>query len=153
VRSAKPPSRTAARAPAEGGGIDRLFVYGSLMRGFPLHPLLRTGAEFVAPGCIRGALVDLGAYPGAVPAASGAVRGELYRVRRADLWSALDYAEGPQYHRAEVAVDVDGGRAEVAFVYWYRGPLDRGVPIPSGDYRAHAPARSIHYIPRNPGGS
>ena len=36
------------------------------------------------------------------------------------------------------------GREVTAFIYWYVGPLDRGVPIPGGDYRAHAPARSIH---------
>jgi len=31
-----------------------------------------------------------------------------------------------------------------AFVSWYRGRLDRGIPIPGGDYRGHGPARSIH---------
>ena len=32
-------------------------------------------------------------------------------------------------------------------MYWYVGPLDRGVPIPGGDYRAHAPAKSIYLTP------
>jgi gamma-glutamylcyclotransferase (GGCT)/AIG2-like uncharacterized protein YtfP len=123
------------------------------MEGFPLHSLLSGAAHRVALGRIRGRLVDLGSYPGAVPAASGHVRGEPYRVSRAELWRTLDYAEGPQYHRDEAAVELDGGEEARAFVYWYRGPLDRGVPIPAGDYRTHAPARSIHYIPRNPGGS
>lgn len=35
-------------------------------------------------------------------------------------------------------------RTVEAFISWYRDPLDRGVPIPAGDYRAHAPARSVH---------
>jgi hypothetical protein len=34
-----------------------------------------------------------------------------------------------------------------ACIYWYTGPLDRGVPIPGGDYRAHAPATSIYHQP------
>jgi hypothetical protein len=42
-----------------------------------------------------------------------------------------------------------GGRSVEAFIYWYRGPLDRGVPIPGGDWRAYAPARSIHTRPRD----
>ena len=144
MRSAKPASRTAATAPPDREGADLLFVYGSLMAGFPLHPLLAGLAELVGRGRIQGRLVDLGAYPGAVPAPVGHVRGEVYRVRRPEGWASLDYAEGPQYHRDEVAVEVDDGGQVKAFVYWYCGPLDRGVPIPAGDYRAHAPARSIY---------
>ena len=144
MRSAKPRSRVAAIAPPDPSGRNLLFVYGSLMAGFPLHPVLAGVADPVGAGRIRARLVDLGAYPGAVPSAFEHVRGEVYRVRRAEGWASLDYAEGPQYHRDEAAVEVDGGGQVRAFVYWYRGPLDRGVPIPGGDYRAHAPARSIY---------
>jgi gamma-glutamylcyclotransferase (GGCT)/AIG2-like uncharacterized protein YtfP len=122
------------------------------MRGMPLHHAL-AGASHVGDGWIAARLVDLGAYPGAVPAPDAEVRGEVYRFRGAGRWAALDYAEGPQYDRREVAVRLDDGGRVIAFVYWYRGPLDAGVPIPGGDYRAHAPARSIHYTPKNPGGS
>jgi gamma-glutamylcyclotransferase (GGCT)/AIG2-like uncharacterized protein YtfP len=118
------------------------------MRGFPLHRLLEDGgAEHLGGGRVRGRLVDLGAYPGAVEDDGGEVCGEVYRVVRPALWRALDYAEGPQYDRRESVVRLDGGGETGAFVYWYRGPLDRGVPIPGGDYRAHAPARSIHHPP------
>ena len=153
MRSAKPRSRTAAAAPPDRAGSDLLFVYGSLMAGFPLHYLLAPVVTPVGPGRIAGRLVDLGAYPGAVRAPLGHVRGEVYRVDQPDAWATLDYAEGPQYPRDQVLVELDAGGTVSAFVYWYRGPLDRGVPIPAGDYRAHAPARSIHYTPRHPGGS
>jgi len=124
------------------------------MAGFPLHCLLAPVVAPIGPGRIPGQLIDLGAYPGAVRAPLGRVRGEVYRVERPDAWATLDYAEGPQYHRDRVLVELDAGGTVSAFVYWYRGPLDRGVPIPAGDYRAHAPARSIHYTsPRHPGGS
>lgn len=142
----------AAAAPPEPALDALLFVYGGLMQGFPLHRLLAGAADYLAAGSIQGRLLDLGDYPGVVPAPSGEVRGEVYRVRRPDLWRTLDYAEGPQYHRGEVAVRLDAGTRHIAFVYWYRGPLDRGIPIPAGDYRAHAPAQSIHSTPRNPGG-
>lgn len=124
---------------------DLLFTYGTLMRGFPLHRLLEGRARFVGAGRVTARLLDLGAYPAAVPAAEGAVVGELYRVLDPALWAVLDSAEGPQYHRGEVMVRLaDGGRA-AAGIYWYAGPLGRGIPIPGGDYRTHAPARSIHH--------
>ena len=146
MRAAKLPSPApaAAPAPAASGDPDLLFVYGTLMRGLPLHHVL-AGSRRVGAGSIRGRLVDLGAYPGAVGDPAARVRGEVYRVTRAELWRVLDYAEGPQYERRRTTVRLDGGEDVTAFVYWYRGPLDRGVPIVGGDYRAHAPARSIHY--------
>jgi gamma-glutamylcyclotransferase (GGCT)/AIG2-like uncharacterized protein YtfP len=122
---------------------DLLFTYGTLMRGFRLHRLLQDDAAFVGPGRVAARLVDLGSYPAAVPSADGVVHGEVYRLMRPDLWRTLDSAEGPQYHRDEVAVRMVEGGQVTAFIYWYRGPLDRGVPIPGGDYRAHAPAQSI----------
>jgi gamma-glutamylcyclotransferase (GGCT)/AIG2-like uncharacterized protein YtfP len=122
---------------------DLLFVYGTLMRGFGLHRLLDGRAGYVGRGRVRARLFDLGAYPAAVADPDGAVTGEVYAVADAALWPVLDSAEGPQYHRGEVGVRMEDGSERIAFMYWYRGPL-RGASIPGGDYRAHAPARSIH---------
>ena len=144
MRRAKRPSPTAAGAPLQGPATDRLFVYGTLMRGFPLHNALADATRFVGVAWIHGRLVDLGSYPGAVPDAEGRVHGELYQVMRPEVWRALDYTEGPQYDRRETTVRRRDGGGTSAFVYWYRGPLDRSVPIAGGDYRTHAPARSIH---------
>jgi gamma-glutamylcyclotransferase (GGCT)/AIG2-like uncharacterized protein YtfP len=129
--------------------VDLLFTYGTLMRGFRLHRLLDGRAVFVGAGQVIGRLVDLGAYPGALadPGGTSAIHGEVYRVGEPALWGALDSAEGPQYHRREVVVRSGDGREWVACIYWYVGPLDRGVPIPGGDYRAHAPATSIYHQP------
>lgn len=122
-----------------------LFTYGTLMRGFRLHRLLAGRTELLGRGQVRGRLVDLGSYPGAVPDGAGVVHGEVYRVVEPALWATLDSAEGPQYHRREVTVRSEDGRELAASMYWYVGPLDRGVPIPGGDYRAHAPATSIYH--------
>ena len=124
-----------------------LFVYGTLMRGFALHRLLDDRARHLGNGTVAGRLFDLGSYPGAVEDALGSIAGEVYAIEEPALWTVLDSAEGPQYHRGEVSVRMDDGVERVAFIYWYHGPL-RGVPIPGGDYRAHAPARSIHHDPR-----
>jgi gamma-glutamylcyclotransferase (GGCT)/AIG2-like uncharacterized protein YtfP len=123
---------------------DLAFVYGTLMRGFPLHRLLEGRAEYVSRGTVSARLIDLGTYPGAVPDAHGAVHGEVYRLRDTALWRVLDSVEGPQYHRDVVRVRMADDREVAAFMYWYVGPLSRGLPVPGGDYRAHAPARSIH---------
>src|SRR5262249_52925319 len=123
---------------------DVLFVYGTLMRGFRLHALLEGRAHFLGEGTVRARLLDLGRYPAAIRDPAGDVRGELYRIAEPAHLAALDSAEGPQYHRDETRVSITGGGEVTAFIYWYVGPLDRGVPIPGGDYRTHAPARSIH---------
>lgn len=115
------------------------------MRGFRLHRLLTGRAELLGRGQVRARLVDLGSYPGAVPDPGATVRGEVYRVADRALWAVLDSAEGPQYHRREVTVRSEDERELAASIYWYIGPLDRSVPIPGGDYRAHAPANSIYH--------
>jgi gamma-glutamylcyclotransferase (GGCT)/AIG2-like uncharacterized protein YtfP len=117
------------------------------MHGFRLHRLLDGRAEFVGRGQVAGRIVDLGSYPGAVVDAGSTLHGELYRIHDPALWATLDSAEGPQYHRREVTVTSEDGRELAARIYWYIGPLDRGVPIPGGDYRAHAPATSIYHQP------
>ena len=122
---------------------DLLFVYGTLMRGFTLHRLLEGRAEYLGAGTVNARLLDLGSYPAAVRDAHGVVTGEVHRVSEPWLWTVLDSAEGAQYHREEATVRVADGREVQAFIYWYVGPLDRGVPIPGGDYRAHPPAGSI----------
>ena len=122
-----------------------LFVYGTLMRGFPLHALLAGRADSVGDGEVAGLLFDLGRYPAALRDGGGVIRGEVYRLKDPGLWLTLDSAEGSQYHRGEVGVRLAGGRRVLAYIYWYVGPLRRAVPIPAGDYRAHSPARSIYH--------
>ena len=122
-----------------------LFVYGTLMRGFPLHALLVGRADSVGDGEVAGLLFDLGRYPAALRDGGGVIRGEVYRLKDPGLWLTLDSAEGSQYHRGEVGVRLAGGRRVLAYIYWYVGPLCRAVPIPAGDYRAHSPARSIYH--------
>jgi gamma-glutamylcyclotransferase (GGCT)/AIG2-like uncharacterized protein YtfP len=124
--------------------LPRAFVYGTLMRGFPLHRLIEGRADFEGTGMVPARLVDLGTYPGAVCDRHGVVAGEVYRLRDPGIFRVLDSVEGPQYHRGEVRVRMADGREVTAFIYWYEGPLGRSVPIPGGDYRAHVPARAIH---------
>src|SRR5882724_4504835 len=83
---------------------DLMFVYGTRMRGFPLHRLLDGKAEDHGAGEVPGLLFDLGSYPAALRGPGGPLRGEAYRLAGGGLWVALDSAEGSEYHREEVGV-------------------------------------------------
>lgn len=124
---------SASRASASG----RLFTYGTLMRGHALNPVLARGAAFLEEGSVPGRLLDLGPYPGLVPG-RGRVRGELYRLDDPALLAVLDREEGVQFVRSRTTVTLARGRRARAWVYRYRGPRDRAVPIPDGDYRSHS---------------
>ncbi len=64
---------------------DRLFVYGTLMRGFdhPMAKLLSRSADFLGAAQCRGRLYLIKHYPGLVLSDDPAeiVFGELYRLR------------------------------------------------------------------------
>ena len=130
---------------------DFLFVYGTLMQGLPLHHLLANQCEFVGTGTVKGRLLDLGRYPGAVPDEAGIVHGEVYWRLAHGLLASLDREEGHRpdapglslYLRRQTRVLLADGREVVAWMYGYQGPRDRSVPIPGGDYRQHIPARAL----------
>src|SRR5262249_57707627 len=79
---------------------DLAFVYGTLMRGFPLHRLIEWRAEYRGRGTVAARLLDLGVYPAAVPDPHGTVVGDGYPLHDTALWRGLDSAGGPHYHRA-----------------------------------------------------
>lgn len=122
------------------------------MRGLPLHHLIADRCEFVGAGTVAGRLLDLGRYPGAVAEEPGTVHGEVYRLRALEILASLDRAEEYRPHaparslylRRLTAVRLADGRELTAWIYWYRGPRDRAVPIPDGDYRQHLTARAVH---------
>ncbi|HZP02865.1 MAG TPA: gamma-glutamylcyclotransferase family protein [Terriglobia bacterium] len=133
--------------PAEAAFTDLLFVYGTLRRDFERHrELERLGARFVAEGSIKGALFDLGPFPGARRTGPDArrVQGELYRLPRiSKALFVLDQIEGfcpdspdsSLFVRETTEVSLPNGERVSAWVYWlnhWKGPMRR---IPSGDYR------------------
>jgi gamma-glutamylcyclotransferase (GGCT)/AIG2-like uncharacterized protein YtfP len=113
----------------------RLFVYGTLKRGFAAHPLLE-GAEFLG-ACQTGPghfLLDCGDYPGLVRLAGGGkVRGEIYAVDGEAL-ARLDDHEGMPtlYTREPIALE-DG--AEPAQAYFFQGPMAGKTLIKDGVWK------------------
>lgn len=109
------------------------------MRGYDLHGLLSPGAKLVGAGSVRGALLDLGDFPGLVDGARRVV-GEVYRLDKPELLAVLDRAEGYNFVRRRATVTLATGRRARAWIYRYRGRRDRAKPIPDGDYRRAHPA-------------
>ena len=126
---------------------DRLFVYGTLMRGFdhPMARLLARSADYLGQATCRGRLYLIKHYPGLVLSddSSEIVHGELYRLRDRDaLLGELDmyeacgegFPEPTEYLRKMLAVTHEDGTAGEAWTYIYNWPVT-GLPhIASGKF-------------------
>jgi gamma-glutamylcyclotransferase (GGCT)/AIG2-like uncharacterized protein YtfP len=121
------------------GRTTRLFVYGTLRSGSAAAAAraLRTHAVRVGTGSIGARLLDLGAYPGAVPSDDPAdrVAGEVWTIAvgaETEILRLLDDYEGctPKatrlFRRARTDVRCDDGRTRRAWVYYYARP----IPVP-----------------------
>jgi gamma-glutamylcyclotransferase (GGCT)/AIG2-like uncharacterized protein YtfP len=125
---------------------DRLFVYGTLMRGFdhPMAKLLARSAEFCGDAHCQGRLYLVKHYPGLVLSddAADVVFGELVRLRAPDeSLATLDEYEGcgpgvasPQYLRRVLPVTLDDGTVSEAWTYVYNRPVAKLKRIASGRF-------------------
>jgi len=126
---------------------DRLFVYGTLMRGFdhPMARLLSRSADFIGEARCQGRLYLVKHYPGLVLSddPTELVFGELYRLHQPrellgefDMYEACGegFAAPTQYIRQMLAVMRDGQAADQAWTYVYNWPV-AGLPrIASGRF-------------------
>jgi gamma-glutamylaminecyclotransferase len=129
---------SASATAEEGVVMKRIFVYGTLMRGFGNHSYYLDGplATFVReaetePGY---QLVPLGGFPGMLgPVAEweGSVKGEVFDVDES-LIPDIDSLEGhPHWYRRTPIRLAEGEEVET---YIYLHPVSR-APIGSGSWR------------------
>lgn len=130
--------------------MGSVFVYGTLMRGERLgHLILAAGPRALVPARTRGRLLDLGDYPGLVPARRNGqwALGEYCEFESLDkLLPQLDFVEEyladaePQslYLRRSVPVTLEDGSERWAWAYLYNRPYDPRKIIRSGDWRGRA---------------
>ena len=126
---------------------DRLFVYGTLMRGFdhPMAQLLSRSADFIGEARCRGRLYLIKHYPGLVLSddPGDLVSGELYRLRQPEaLLRELDMyeacgegiAEPTEYVRRMLPLTLADEAVSEAWTYIYNWPV-AGLPrIASGRF-------------------
>jgi gamma-glutamylcyclotransferase (GGCT)/AIG2-like uncharacterized protein YtfP len=128
---------------------NRLFVYGTLMRGFdhPMAKLLANSADFIGEATCKGRLYRVRHYPGLVLSddASEIVFGEVYRLqapeellREFDRYEACGegFAEPTQYVRQMLAVTLDDGTVSEAWTYVYNWEVAHLPRIASGRFLA-----------------
>ena len=126
---------------------DRLFVYGTLMRGYmhPMAKLLSANAEFLGEASCRGKLYLVKHYPGLVLSddTNDIVHGELYRLceveamlREFDMYEACSegFPEPTQYVRQMFSVTLADGSASAAWTYLYTWPVAKLTRIESGRF-------------------
>jgi gamma-glutamylcyclotransferase (GGCT)/AIG2-like uncharacterized protein YtfP len=126
---------------------DRLFVYGTLMRGFdhPMAQLLSRSADLIGEARCQGRLYLVNDYPGLVLSGDPAdiVFGELYRLRQPDellrefdMYEACGegFAKPTEYVRQMLPVAGDGGAAGEAWSYVYNWPVTHLPRIASGRF-------------------
>jgi gamma-glutamylcyclotransferase (GGCT)/AIG2-like uncharacterized protein YtfP len=119
--------------------IELIFVYGTLMRGYALHPTLARVGTYVGSGRVRGTLLDLGSFPGLVEG-TGSVSGEVYRIHAPERLPEVDREEeGYNFERRRRKIALANGRPAWAWVYYYRGARERAPVIAHGDYRHARP--------------
>jgi len=117
----------------------RVFVYGTLKRGFPNHFFLegqkRLGGATTAD--------TYALYEDEYPLVSrqervSRIRGEVYEVGDTILKRLDTLEDHPAfYRREEVEVDLDSGERVTAWLYFF--PEPRGRLFPEGDWRPRAP--------------
>lgn len=125
---------------------NKLFVYGTLRKGFPLHSYLQKGSiRDVGSGRIQAKLYDLGQFPGAVSSSSASevVEGEVFELlrpeqhlRELDAVEGFDPddLEGSLFVRRIASVRLQNGRSVKAWAYFLPKKPSGGRRINSGDY-------------------
>ena len=127
--------------------LDRLFVYGTLMRGFdhPMAQLLSRGADLIGEARCQGRLYLVTHYPALVLSGDPAdvVFGELYRLRAPDellrefdMYEACGegFAEPTEYVRQMLPVASEGRSIDEAWTYLYNWPVAHLSRIVSGRF-------------------
>jgi gamma-glutamylcyclotransferase (GGCT)/AIG2-like uncharacterized protein YtfP len=130
-----------------GDTVRHLFVYGTLRRGTGVAQAhwLETVAVHKGGATLAGRLLDLGRYPGLLPATNGdeKVQGELYELpedgvvlEQLDRYEGC-HAEDPEPHEycriVCTATDEDGVRVW-CWTYLYQGPAEQAKIIPGGNW-------------------
>ncbi|MET0221822.1 MAG: gamma-glutamylcyclotransferase family protein [Tardiphaga sp.] len=126
--------------------MDRVFVYGTLMRGFDhaMSKRLSAGANYLGDATCRGRLYMIAHYPGLLLSDDDGdvVHGEVFRLRDAALMAALDDYEGcgphdakpTAYLRQVIPVTMADGTALDAWTYVYNWPVIETKRIASGRF-------------------
>ncbi|MGV8980505.1 gamma-glutamylcyclotransferase family protein [Clostridium sp.] len=124
--------------------IDRLFVYGTLMKGNSLHDKFLSGARFAGYFIADGIqLYDFGNYPLIVQNEIDKVKGEMYIVD-SNILDKLDIseAEANLFTRKSISVINDNDEVQEAYVYVYNTSASKNIKVDSDNKHDKAVSRN-----------
>ncbi len=121
-----------------------LFAYGTLKPGLAPRAVANVSARLrpLGEGRVRGALYDLGTYPGLVlqPGAATWVSGTVLELPDEEtVLQALDQYEGVEFRRTVCDVVRESGERLQCWVYQFRGNLQGAKRVVSGEWRGPQP--------------
>jgi gamma-glutamylcyclotransferase (GGCT)/AIG2-like uncharacterized protein YtfP len=114
--------------------VEKIFVYGSLMKGLRLHGYLKT-SKYLGKDCVAGILLTNPYLQGDIPVliygeGLGVVQGEVYEISE-ELLKTLDRVEGvPQLYKRK-SLSTRCGFEDVWVYIW------PGEVVKSGNWREH----------------
>lgn len=125
--------------------MEKVFVYGSLRRGFLNHDkVLKNKVKHVEGGYAEGSLYHLPAGYPAIIEGKQEVYGEVFTIRQAKTIKSLDLLEGylgegqnNLYERKKMKVRLEDGTVEDCWVYVHANKeyVKRvGVAVEHGDW-------------------
>lgn len=131
------------------GKLRRIFVYGSLKKGFRLYDIYLKDKHFAGIGRIAGYLFKLNSnFPALILERNGTiVEGELYDVLEADI-RTLDGVEGCPGFYKRVAVNLMDGQTVWTYVINERSRNADWPVIPSGKWEGEKTYASVEKFPK-----
>ncbi len=130
----------------------RLFVYGTLKRGFGNNRYLKD-CNFSKRASAYGILLDLGGYPGFLPCTTGSVvGGEVWEIPNKEALDAIDGLEGHPHHYTRTKILIVGAEEVWTYVYTrYYTAMEAGLKghwqmIPSGEWTANPKASTTEFM-------
>lgn len=126
---------------------EYLFIYGTLEPSMAKPEIITAVGRltFIGEATTRGALFDLGDFPGAILGGEDVIHGRLYELpddetTLAELDDFEDYdplnPDESLYLRTEIAAEL-GGETVDAWIYEYNRPVFGHKQIENGDYFAY----------------
>lgn len=123
----------------------KMFVYGSLRKGYHNHDRFLTGCRYVGDGITNPefTMITLGNFPGVFAGGDTAIKGEIYEVNLPTL-RQLDRLEGhPDFYRRTAITLQDGMEVRI---YLYQPPVSEPelnrFKIHSGDWNDRGAAKN-----------
>lgn len=115
-----------------------IFVYGTLMPGFPnFKKYLKGRVRKATHASTKGKMYSVNSHFPAVVEGNNIIKGYLLYLEDIDVLEKLDELEGCLYSRVIVETFLNNGKPIFAWMYLWVLPTDQYLEIPNGDWASY----------------